>query len=229
MADPTLPQDFLNTIKSILKRLNNLEGRGIGNSLTVHTTAEQNGINIVNANDTEIARFGVLQRSNVNPILNFESDGIAVFNQDTGNTLAIWYDYVKGCIFPLVPTPWQKSGSSVIVTSGTFANIFDTISYAIPSKWVQCLVVVATDVGTTAEVKMQVAGVDMGTTQTVASGATNTLWWKEELTQVVGAGPVQFNLQVRRASGAGNVYVFEPRNLSFGNPHTLPASSWEVS
>jgi hypothetical protein len=232
MSDPTRPQDFVNTIKSILKRLANLEGRGIGNSLTVHTTAEQNGINVVNSTDTEVARFGVLQRQNSNPVLNFESDGVAIFNSSASNATSLWVDFDIGMMYPNIPFTWEQSNAAVTVTSGTFADIFNSWIYALPSKWVQAMTVVGTDVGTTAEVRMQWQGVNQGTTQTVGSGVTSNLLFKKVLsspTPVIAGGPTLFGLQVRRASGAGNVYVYQPRSLAFGLIGAMPVSGWEVT
>ncbi len=231
MADPTKEQDFVNTIKEILKRLSNLEGRGVGNNMTLHTNAEQRGINVINQNQTEMIRFGRVQETNTNPILDFESDGLAIFNSDNGNKLGMWVDFVKGMIFPVIPSSWQESSAFKTITSGTFASIYNTWSYAIPSVWVSFAVYIAVDSGTTAEIKVQVAGVDTGTTQVISDPSSSHLcYFKAQLSQAQFAtGPIQFDLFVRRASGGGNVYVYPPRDLVFGNPHTLPASCWEVS
>lgn len=227
MADPTLPQDFTRTFKEIFKRLANLEGRGVGNNLSIHTNAEQHGINIINEDDVEEVRLGVLQAGNTNPILDFQSDGLAVFNSDAGNIPAVWYDYDKGTIYPHLPYSWQVSNTFVIVTSATFVPVYDTTVYSLPSTWLQFQIILTVAPTTTADIRVTMNGIQLGSIKALTTGQTN-LWFKVAHGVTVTTGPQNFVIEVRRTSGAGDINVFQPKPLAFGTPHTLPVGGWET-
>jgi hypothetical protein len=94
------------------------------------------------------------------------------------------------------------------VTSGTFASQWQVTFGSVLGRGVEVMIPWATDVGTTGE--LQVISNVPSTTQVVSlpSGGNSYKYvrWTPGLRP--GTGPLILQVQARRASGAGNVYVY---------------------
>jgi hypothetical protein len=129
--------------------------------------------------------------------------------------------------------PWQSipqkalgAGPFVVTTSATFEALYKAVG-TITHKAIGMTAIILTDASTTGEVRIRHGG---GTTTGIVacpagSQVTATFRWLHG--QTIGTGPHVFDLQGRRASGAGNVNVYWPEKTemiapSFATSDGLP-------
>lgn len=139
---------------------------------------------------------------------------------DAGGTFERLRVDEAGFRHPYFAHPWSKADDFVTVTSGTFATVFRSRVDLITSEGLYAWVTAGSDVGTTGEFRLR-DGWSGATTAAVAvpDGSTGTeqqfRWLHGE---ALSAGPITFELQARRTSGAGDVRVYAPYGLNLVDP-----------
>lgn len=107
-----------------------------------------------------------------------------------------------------------------VVTSGSFAAYYRAQFGQVTHKGVGIRVICSTDVGTTAEFRILSPSGGTGNTDSVAvaSGGSvaQSFDWLHGLN--LTAGPVYFDVECRRTSGAGNAYIWLPNDAIMRTP-----------
>lgn len=238
MANPSVPPDFIKIIQSIQKRLDNLESRNASNNMTIRTTSEQRGLNVINEDDVEVVRIGKVQDGDDVPdelllTTDFDSDGIAVFDgstSDPSHPAFLWVDHKHGVILPQLAHPWKKPLDLQSVTSGTFADVYMAKVYVMTSAFLGFECILAADSATTGEAIVTMNGTQIGSTQSIAANSINYYNFRYEHGQPMNDGTQwNFAIQLRRTSGAGSVHCYEPNPLTIGAQYSLPVGGWAIS
>lgn len=152
--------------------------------------------------------------------------GVALYDA-SGNVVLSVDEDVDGLVWPGDTTAWGTTAPAA-VTSGSFADYHSAYLLGANGDVIYASGALTTDSGTTAEARIRAvryteSGLVDGYTNTVTvpSGGAGgwTLAWAHDL--AVGQPPTgsalalnRFALEVRRASGAGNVYLYRPRILA---------------
>ncbi|CAB5217937.1 hypothetical protein UFOVP209_32 [uncultured Caudovirales phage] len=119
-----------------------------------------------------------------------------------------------------------KSSDFVVVTSGTFTPTWRAYSPYIVADAVQITVLVATDPGTTAEIRLTTNGSPISAINAIPANSqvsTDFKWKTAGL--VVGTGPAIFYVEVRRTGGAGNVNVYPPDQAHMAASNAIGATA----
>lgn len=116
-----------------------------------------------------------------------------------------------GWAVPVFNSEWRRPLEAVVVTAGSFATVWRTDI----TNWLGDGLIVSTlvtvDASTTAELRLNVAGVGTSGVLALGAGAFQPAEWRwEHPAPINGASTRQVNLEARRVSGAGNVTVYEP-------------------
>lgn len=123
--------------------------------------------------------------------------------------------------FDLMPIPQKQLGAGpyVITTSGSFEALYRVVADA-THKAVAFTAIVVTDAATVGEIRIRHgSGAVSGVITCPAGGQTTVLFrWLHH--QTIGSGPHQFDLEGRRTSGAGSVFVFWPQKAAMIGPTT---------
>jgi hypothetical protein len=136
--------------------------------------------------------------------------GLQVAADNTAPVLTVTEN--EGIVQPILPLPMTRTAPEV-VTSASFAATHEHRLQAATGNAIRLEAAIGTDVGTTAEARIRLAaGSDTySAVQSVPSGSAPTLIWAWSAPSlIVGAGTYLVQLEVRRTSGAGNVYVYPP-------------------
>lgn len=118
---------------------------------------------------------------------------------------------------PLIPVPTRKADDAYTLTSGSFVPTWRADAEFIQARYAYIELVVATDAGTTAEVRVTHGTVTTAARSVAAGSAGTTLNWKWDMT---GSNLIDhaFVVEARRTGGAGSVRVYDPIiNLGRGN------------
>ena len=201
MADLSVPPSIAAELADIKRRLRAMEGA----PQLQNSSLTGGKITALNDDEQRVAEFGSLVGGGY---------GIAINDADTLNSVLLVNDE-NGMRAPGVPWAFRDSTAFLAVTSGTFELTYRTFAAILASSSVEVTVVLATDVGTTGEVRMGVQGGPYAATQSIGSGANLTFnWgWLHGLGFGLGSTGQHFVIEARRTGGAGNVYVFQPDPL----------------
>jgi hypothetical protein len=158
------------------------------------------------------------------------SFGIEVFDTDGNRVFAV--DEV-GLTHPRINLPYRKAADLVgPITSGSFIDTWEAALGVLNGDSVRFSCLVATDAGTTAEVRLEVPQLGLtSAVQSIAAGnssVTSTWTWKPPLPIGEYGSGLLIQLQVRRASGVGNVYSYAPSSLWIGNGADIGATATGV-
>ena len=160
--------------------------------------------------------------------------GVALYDTN-GETVLATAEDAEGLLFPGDLAQWAVPTVQTI-TSGSFVTVAEVQLHPRAHNTFYSTAAIICDVGTTAEVKVT-NGVSATSTITIPSGGNGnmTLNWKHpfgsgwEAPAALGSSILSW--QVRRASGAGNVYAYPTRSLwlcnsSFTGATTSPGLSF---
>lgn len=113
----------------------------------------------------------------------------------------------NGMEAPHIPFEVYKANDFTVVTSGSFANIWQATASLLVSDTMLWTSLITVDAATTAEARLESAGL-FTDVLAIPTGSTNVQFkWLHGKNLGGGMG---VSLQVRRASGAGNVNVYSP-------------------
>jgi hypothetical protein len=137
-------------------------------------------------------------------------------------------DQANGFAIPWMSTGWKDVNASKTVTSGTFTAIYQTRAELIYSTELIFRVAFATDGSTTGEVQVRHETTDvLGSTLLLDAGLSTTFkYFRVAHGLTKNTGPHNFYIYVRRASGAGNVTVYEPFPAHHGAFMSTVAGGW---
>lgn len=219
--------DFDARLRSIERQL-----AALSRAPAMPETSQQGGSYVLIAPDgTELVRFGDYNDADAQ-----ERYGLALFDA-SGNIVLANDESDAGLIWPGDNQQWGTTTPQTI-TSGTITDYYSTMLLGINGDAIYAQGAIATGAGTTAEVRVRYAnggGTITGTTNTVtipaATSATWVLSWLHPFP--VGLAPAAdlatnlatLYLEVRRASGAGNVTLYRPRVCWVGTRRALSALS----
>lgn len=142
--------------------------------------------------------------------------GWAVYDANAGLRSQVDNDGHKD---PWIPHAMIPAGVNTPVTSASFVPIYQGQVQLITHKGVSVSVIVSCPVGTTGEVRLRNAdGGAVTSVVAIGSGAQvgQTFQWLHGST--LGGGPVRFDIEARRTSGAGDVIVYQPYTLAMADP-----------
>lgn len=221
MPEVNQPEDLGRLLAEIERRLRTLETsqRASNTSITDEDGNElvrfdRDGIKIYDATGVLRARFGYINVAS--------GYGVSVWDENAGLRFEVNDDGYRD---PWLPHPMISAGVSTNVTGGSFAAIYQGQVQLVTHKGVSLTAVVSTDVGTVGEVRLK--NIDTGATTSVVSiGSGSSIeqgfnWLHGSL---LGGGPVRFDLEARRVSGAGNVIVYQPYTLAMADPGSCTAT-----
>lgn len=203
MADPRLPATLADELATLKRRLAALE-RKAANTIGLNTMT--GSLSVEDSTGVERARLGDLggNRSGI----------IAGNNPSGGGNDTFFMVSELGLEVPYIPLQVMRANEYIVVTSGTFLGVWDFQAPIITTRAIHVDVVVSPDAGTNAEVRVNAVGLASTSAKAVPGGTANIHTFDWELPAgpfVLGAGPYVFHVEVRRTSGAGNVYVYQPR------------------
>lgn len=116
-----------------------------------------------------------------------------------------------GAEYPYISTAWIDPALFKSVTSGTFADVYQSFNGLIEHKYVSAYIRVATPVGTTGEIRL--ANVTTSTQSPAVAVPSNTNGYLLVPAWAHGSmlwtGPILFSVQARRLTGSGNVDVYQ--------------------
>lgn len=215
MSTPLGPESFEQKLKELERRLFDLETsqRAAFTSIIdedgkLLARLDREGIKVYDAAGVLRARLGYISAS--------AGYGVSVYDGNGGLRFEV---NDAGYRDPWLPHPMIAAGANSIVTSGSFAPIYQGQAELTTHEGVSIHAIIVTAAATTAEVRLKnnaegtytdVVTVPAGTQQTV------TFQWLHGTP--LGQGPVRFDLEVRRASGAGNVTVYQPYLFAMADP-----------
>jgi hypothetical protein len=213
LMDPRnpMPPDLSNELRELQRRLETLERSPRLTSASIDD--EDGNTRVVLGRLAEDGSFGIEV---------FDTDGNRVFAVDE-----------VGLTHPRINVPYRKASDLVgPITSGSFIDTWEAALGVLTGDSVRFSCLVATDAGTTAEARLEVP--QLGLTSAVRSIAagnssvTSTWTWKPPLPIGEYGSGLLIQLQVRRASGAGNVYSYAPSSLWIGNGADIDATATGV-
>lgn len=135
-----------------------------------------------------------------------------------------------GLIRPAVPIVWWDPNVVKAATTGTFDSKWRCLVRFNPSKQIYITVRNVTDVGTTGEMRIinVTTGLQWGSTMTMNTGGVvfGSVFYADMSDIDVGVNDTfQLSIEARRASGAGNVWLYTPTGV-----HTdlgvVPSGNW---
>lgn len=243
MAD-SLPASFMEEIRRLRLDIATLKGANqlLSSSITggLFQVYDDNGkrILIVGTDTDARTKFAVyadtgqrlIQAGNISAGLSFDNgpgfmvqgkNGHVMFMSNESGMIAPYINW------PLLPAPELTTAERIVVTSGTFINraYYSKVRF-VSADALLTQIVIAADVGTVAEVKWVTTTTGSTTSTLVHTGTGNInevlCLWQHGVTL---GNADEFKLQVRRASGAGNVYVYRPTNFYFSSKEFLSATT----
>jgi hypothetical protein len=146
-------------------------------------------------------------------------NGLIVQNPTTTIPM-IWAGDGGGLLDPYLGHDWRVPNTAASVVSGTMVAAWESRVELVTCKWVKLSVTAACSDGTTSGEMQLVTDVGPATAvKAIPLGSTvpfeSTLYWTHGLT--LESGPINFQVTARRTAGAGQVFVYTPRELTFGN------------
>lgn len=216
---PVDPQDpnasFAERLRELERRISELEGaRPAGN-----TTISQGTLRVIDADGDEVVGVGLVDEA-------LQDYGLYVLADAGFPLFKITGD--QGQIYPGVELAMLPVGSAaaVFVTAGAFGVEFsrsvDTAmadAFLIKVPWV-------TDAATTGEMRLRndVGGGNSSSAVTLAANSGGVVVFSWLHGQQIGSGPIVPCVEVRRTSGAGNVYVWPPLEARMMNGARIDAT-----
>ena len=213
MSDPTLPPSLAAEIAELKRRLNNLE-----RSQRLPFSSTRGGAFLFLDDDGNTRK--TLGNVNLDGSIGGVTAAYGEFMRGDGGALIFMTrEGERGMVYPEVTLPGRALTPTfdLTITSGTFTsyweyrNVFP--AYEVFNLIMQC----ATDVGTTGEVRL-LCGATATSVATIPSngnGEVHFEWLHPAPTGLYDPrarpeGNLVVGVQVRRASGAGNVYIDQP-------------------
>lgn len=149
--------------------------------------------------------------------------GIVIRDPETGvEVLKVTAD--RGVQRPVQQFEWRKPEDPTVVTSGTFETVYQAVPMWWPTTAVRASLAIVVGASTVGEVRLQVNHLDLGVinsgVQSLAANSNQYYTWRWDLaSHGINIGTTfLFNVQVRRTSGSGNIWVHQP----------LPLRGWDT-
>lgn len=212
MAFDALPPSIISKIKDLEDRIAILER---SNKL-IAATVVGGTFRVLDDEGDPIVQLGVLGSG---------SQGLSVSTAD-GATSVFYASQEEGLARPWLATPWRIPTNAQAVTSGTFADIYTSLTELLFSQEILFRVRIVVDSGTTGEMRVTISGSPLGGTQALASASDVTYEYRKAHGVSMGGGPVGIALQVRRLTGAGNIAVTTPEPLHWGSLMNVDPDGW---
>lgn len=208
-----LPPDLAQILAELQRRIKVLEG-----SNKLLQSAITNGtIKVYNSAGVRIAEMGSTPAG---------GGGIELLASN-GTTDLLVVDQTLGFAIPWLSTGWKDAAANKVVTSGTFVSTYNTLTELLFASELRFRVSIISDVGTTGEARITYSGGSvLGNVKTIPSGANASYEYRIAHGFTLGGGPLQFDLEVRRTSGAGNITVYEPSQMHYGAAMVAVAGGW---
>jgi len=220
MDDPALPPNLARWMADVERRLRNAE---TAPRLRTASVTAGGSIVVPDASGNVLGIMGHIQDGDpVHPDIDFSSDGFLVRSNVADNRQALmWADVHKGWISPPQPVNFTKTGDNRVITSTSFVAAWSQL-VAFQSLQIQFNFTALVDIGSTAQLRFTVGGNQVGSTLSLASGASKTWQYSGSHGAPLGLGKVTFAIEGRIASGSGNLYVYQPQGayISYGFPET---------
>lgn len=203
MTDPTNTPSLRQIFSEIERRLRALEGAPqLDNS-----SLRDGRITILNAAGTRVAEYGKAAGGGY---------GIAVNEAASLGTLLFVND-ADGFFFPALEHAFVAADDKVTVTSGSFVTTHRAV---IPNPMARVLradIVATADVATTGELRVRLSTGETTATKALPAGAQTDCSLRWAHLRDIGSNSTTFvtlEVQARRVSGAGNVFVYRPPSLT---------------
>jgi hypothetical protein len=215
--EPTLPPNLAAELADLKRRIANLE-----RSPSLPFSSTRGGTFIFLDNNGKVRRA----QGNVtfDGSIGGATDGYGDYQYgDDGAVIAAAQEGDKGVVYPQEPYPFHVP-ASITVTSGSFQTLWENYqdwpAYEVLYVEFACI----TDVGTTGEIRLFENKRNIASSVASLPSGFNGLAYFEWLHPATvglfdphGGDPLAVNnlnvaVQARRASGAGNVIVYPPRN-----------------
>lgn len=132
-----------------------------------------------------------------------------------------------GVSYPRQPLQMFKAGDYVSVASGTFTRTWNLVCSYATGDAVQVQVYLLADAATTGEAQLTVnlGGSPVTAIQAIPAASGAYFEWKwAPPGLVVGTGPIQVGLEIRRTSGAGSVYAYPPNQAFHSTAAAIAAT-----
>lgn len=170
---------------------------------------DADGLSMFDADGDLRARIGLVDGTHYG-LLALDADGV---------TPRLWVDD-RGLQDPYLSAPCVDADTDYkVVTSGTFVTTHRAQFEQITSQGLYCWVTATAPAGTTGEIRLR----DVATTATtdavaVPAGGQVVQQFRWLHGSTLSAGPVTFEVQARRTSGAGDVNVYKPPGMWMTSP-----------
>lgn len=208
-----LPPSLAREIEDLKKRIKILEG---SNKLLA-SAIKGGSLDVFNANGDLISRIGLFPSGTV---------GFLVLRPDSEHSI-IEANWESGLVHPWLGAEWTQPNQATTVTSGSFVTAWESWVELLYGSNLRFWVYVTADAATTGEVRFVRAGVGaIGNTLTINASTSARYEFRIAHGLTVGSGPFAFNIEARRTSGAGNIYVYHPSPLMIGGDMSPVAGGW---
>lgn len=190
------------------------------------------------ANTTMRGGSFVLQNEDQEDLFDFgsvtggdDTAGYGLDLQDSERTLLSIRDDTPGLVYPFGYAPWHNATEFVAVSSGTFTTTYVSRLNVPSHEVVYVCVRVGADVGTTGEIRLHesYSNTAFVTPLAIPDGAAafcqlawihpGTTGWGDKRPGRIDA--IEINLQMRVASGGGNVTIWDPGPLELRSSHAV--------
>ncbi len=208
MPDPALPPSLAADLADLRRRLSSLESSPKAPFTSINAGA------LTVLDDSGVIRVIVGQLSTPGKY------GVQVIDTSGGTPFKVDQD---GMHTPYLATPFFDPAASKPVTSGSFVEVYrarvELITEVGCYVWVQA----SGDASTTGEIRIR-TGANTTNAVSVFAGAFVLQQFRWLHGQTLQSGPVDFSIEARRTSGAGNVNVYLNSGLSLTSPTLCTAT-----
>lgn len=199
MSEPSFPADLLREWRDFDRRLRALESA----PRATNTSVDEGAFNVNDADGSEVAELGEFDEGS-------GIYGVRVRHPATGVVL-LQADTDAGLASPYQPLPAVDPFDFRPITSATFVAVWWNVAEVISADAVKVRIGFGADASTPGEVRVVIANA-AGATSAIALPAGTSGFvefnWRHGMT--LQAGPVYFQVEARRVSGAGNVNIYTP-------------------
>ena len=208
MTHPNFPDTIPRQLDELHQRLRALETAPRANNTVV-----QNGtFMVVDGTNAERVRVGTL------------SDGTLGFEVHDAAGLSTLKVNDTGLTFPGINVPFRVAAQNITVTAASYVSTWEcSIGYIAGDtiRWTSQVTADAATTGTARLYAPTVTGAPATATIAIAAGTQTQLQWNWQVPGMsLATGPVLIQLQILRASGAGNLNAYAPDNCWMSN-HTF--------
>lgn len=233
MIDPALPADIGAQFRALEERIKVLE-----TAPRLNASATRGTFTVLDASGTKVAEIssaGIrfyssgVEQARLDPngvtgrsggvdvaVAGTTAYGAGIRVNDSANRTHFLATTGAGIVFPYLATPWLKTNDFTAVTSATFTSPHFSWVELFSSKMFRFTVQVGTDAGTTGDLRVLVAGTQLGNIWSLSAGTLANHEFVAAHGQILDSGPWVVELQARRTGGTGNVNVYRPSGLVSG-------------